>query len=77
MKKGYGWVIYWAAVFVFACSPVERDVPAGGGVMVEVPDGHPVVALTFDDGPHAENTRRLLDELARHLFPGGRAAGGK
>lgn len=69
MKRGYGWLIYWAAVFIFACAPVERGVPAGGGAVVEVQEGYPVVALTFDDGPHAENTRRLLDELARREVP--------
>lgn len=69
MKKGYIWVFYWMSVFVLACSPVERIIPAGGGMMMEVPDGMPVVALTFDDGPHAENTRRLLDELALREVP--------
>ena len=69
VKKGYGWVVYWAAVFIFACSPVEREVPAGGGAVVVVPEDFPVVALTFDDGPHAENTRRLLDGLAQREVP--------
>lgn len=27
-------------------------------------DGHPRVALTFDDGPHVDATPRILDELA-------------
>ncbi|MDX2230683.1 MAG: polysaccharide deacetylase family protein [Leptolyngbyaceae cyanobacterium bins.349] len=29
-------------------------------------DRHPVVALTFDDGPHPEYTPKLLDILERH-----------
>ena len=69
MKKGYGWLWYWAAVFVFACSPVEEYIPAGGGAVVEIPDGIPVVALTFDDGPHPEHTRRLLAGLAAREVP--------
>lgn len=69
MKKGCGWICYWAAVFVLACSPAEEYVPAGGGVMVEMTDGIPVVALTFDDGPHPEHTRRLMEGLAAREVP--------
>ena len=69
MKKGYGWILYWMAVFVFACSPMDGCIPAGGGAMVEIPEGIPVVALTFDDGPHPENTRRLVEELAVREVP--------
>ena len=69
MRKGYGWLWYWAAVLVFACSPVDACVPAGGGAMVEIPADIPVVALTFDDGPHPEHTRRLLDGLAAREVP--------
>ena len=61
MKKRCGWIWYWAAVFVLACSPMDGYVPAGGGAVVEIPDDIPVVALTFDDGPHPEYTRRLMD----------------
>lgn len=56
-------------VFVLACSPVERDLPVGGGAVVEVPSQTPLVALTFDDGPHITNTRRLLDGLAAREIP--------
>ena len=39
--------------------------PAGGGAEVEVESGPaPLVALTFDDGPHRSNTARLLEGLA-------------
>ena len=69
MKKGYFWICYWGLVFVLACSPVERDVPAGGGAVVEIPSEPPLVAITFDDGPHIENTRRLLDGLAAREIP--------
>jgi peptidoglycan/xylan/chitin deacetylase (PgdA/CDA1 family) len=33
-----------------------------GGV---VDDGRPTIALTFDDGPHTEYTRRVLEELSK------------
>ena len=38
--------------------------PAGGAALVELSDGPPLVALTFDDGPRADTTARLLDGLA-------------
>ena len=69
MKKGRVWLLYWTAVFVLACSPWERDVPAGGGAVVEIPSEPPLVAITFDDGPHISNTRRLLDGLAAREIP--------
>lgn len=69
MKKGYFWVLYWAVVFMLACSPVEKEVPAGGGAVVEIPTEPPLVAITFDDGPHISNTRRLLDGLAAREIP--------
>ena len=36
------------------------------GSITHVATVEPVVALTFDDGPHAEYTPRLLDILERH-----------
>jgi peptidoglycan/xylan/chitin deacetylase (PgdA/CDA1 family) len=36
------------------------------GSITHVATMEPVAALTFDDGPHAEYTPRLLDILARH-----------
>lgn len=36
------------------------------GTLVSVDTREPVVALTFDDGPHPEYTPRLLDILRRH-----------
>ena len=38
--------------------------PAGGEALVELSDGPPLVALTFDDGPRPDTTARLLDGLA-------------
>lgn len=38
--------------------------PAGGAALVELTDGPPLVALTFDDGPRPDTTARLLDGLA-------------
>lgn len=36
------------------------------GTVVSVATDQPLVALTFDDGPHPEYTPRLLEALARH-----------
>ena len=36
------------------------------GTVIRVDTAEPVVALTFDDGPHPEYTPRLLDILDRH-----------
>ncbi len=49
------------------------------GTITQVRTNEPVVALTFDDGPHPEYTPRLLDLLARYdaratLFMVGRYA---
>lgn len=45
--------------------PPPSALPAGGATyQVKVPDQPPRVALTFDDGPRAAATQRLLDELA-------------
>lgn len=49
--------------------PQGGAVSAGGGTMVEIPDQTPVVAITFDDGPRADTTSRLLDELALREVP--------
>ena len=35
-------------------------------VLFSVPSRAPILALTFDDGPHPDTTPRLLDVLARH-----------
>jgi len=69
MKRRYFWLMYWTVVFVLACSPAQRDVTAGGGAVVEIPSEPPLVAITFDDGPHISNTRRLLDGLAAREIP--------
>lgn len=69
MKKGNKWLFYWAAVFIFACSPVEKSIPTGGGAVVDVGTNPPLVALTFDDGPHEVNTPRLLEGLANREIP--------
>ena len=36
------------------------------GTVVAVATSEPLIALTFDDGPHPDDTPRLLDVLARH-----------
>ena len=69
MKKGKLWLVYWTAVLVLACSPAGEVVTAGGGAVVEIPEEPPLVAITFDDGPHAVNTRQLLDGLSAREIP--------
>ena len=36
------------------------------GSVIRVSTAEPAIALTFDDGPHPEDTPRLLDVLERH-----------
>lgn len=64
MKKGRFWLVYWSLVLVFACSPREEAAAEVSG-----PAAPPLVALTFDDGPHPEHTRRLLEGLALREIP--------
>ncbi len=52
-------------LFLAALLPDHSALPAGGAnYQVKVPAAPPRVALTFDDGPKAATTTRLLDELA-------------
>ena len=69
MKRGYRWLLYWSLIVICACSPWEREIPAGGGAAVELPGEPKLVAITFDDGPHAVNTGRLLEILALREIP--------
>ncbi|MCG6494173.1 polysaccharide deacetylase family protein [Kitasatospora sp. A2-31] len=52
-----------------ACAPVERTLGAQGRLLRGGEGTAPVVALTFDDGPHPEHTPRILDVLRRHEAP--------
>lgn len=67
--------ISWALLvlcFALALSPAPQpagDRAASGGAEVEIEPEMPVVALTFDDGPRAATTGRLLDELALREVP--------
>lgn len=67
--------ISWALLvlcFALALSPAPQpagDRAASGGAEVEIELEMPVVALTFDDGPRASTTGRLLDELALREVP--------
>lgn len=47
----------------------EESVPTGGGGVVRLPQGTPLVALTFDDGPRADTTGPLLEGLALREVP--------
>ncbi len=44
------------------CAYIRVPGAVPGGV---VDDGRPTIALTFDDGPHTEYTRRVLEELSK------------
>ncbi|MFJ3788492.1 polysaccharide deacetylase family protein [Kitasatospora sp. NPDC090091] len=52
-----------------ASAPVERRLAAQGRLLHGGEGAAPVVALTFDDGPHPEHTPRILDVLRRHDAP--------
>lgn len=56
--------------FVLALGGEPSSKPTGGGAEVEVTEKEPpLVALTFDDGPRAETTGELLNELSRREVP--------
>ena len=43
--------------------------PTGGGIVMQLPENVPLVALTFDDGPNLATTVRLLEGLALREVP--------
>ena len=47
----------------------ELLLPAGGGIVMQLPENMPLVALTFDDGPNPATTARLLEGLAIREVP--------
>ncbi|MFF7586364.1 polysaccharide deacetylase family protein [Kitasatospora purpeofusca] len=52
-----------------ASEPVERELEDQGLLLVGGGGSAPLVALTFDDGPHPEYTPQVLDVLARYDAP--------
>lgn len=57
-----------AALALFSVDGGEK--PVGGGGVIQLPVGDPpLVALTFDDGPRADTTGRLLEGLALREVP--------
>ncbi|WP_231978078.1 polysaccharide deacetylase family protein [Streptomyces sp. TLI_053] len=52
-----------------ACAPVERELVEQGMLLAGGGGAAPLVALTFDDGPHPEYTPQVLDVLARYDAP--------
>ena len=69
MKK---WAMLWLMVLglaVWLPWKEESIVSAGGNGVMILPDNVPVVALTFDDGPKASTTTRLLEGLALREVP--------
>ncbi|MFB6893259.1 polysaccharide deacetylase family protein [Kitasatospora sp. NPDC056327] len=52
-----------------ASGPVERELASRGSLLAGGSGTAPVVALTFDDGPHPEFTPQVLDVLRRHDAP--------
>lgn len=68
VKQGMRGLLAWA--LVLALLPIgEEATPAGAGAVVQVPEKPPLVALTFDDGPRADTTVRLLEGLALREVP--------
>jgi len=67
MKKRLVLLVCLAAIVL--SGPGEESIPAGGGGVVRLPQGTPLVALTFDDGPRADTTGHLLEELALREVP--------
>jgi peptidoglycan/xylan/chitin deacetylase (PgdA/CDA1 family) len=61
VSLGFAAAAAWSAP---ALAPVVPPVCAALGVPRKLPEGTRGVALTFDDGPHAEATPALLDLLA-------------
>ncbi|MER6366083.1 polysaccharide deacetylase family protein [Kitasatospora sp. NPDC001527] len=52
-----------------ASAPVERQLVCAGRMLAGGDGAGPLVALTFDDGPHPEFTPQVLDVLERHDAP--------
>ncbi|MEV0192907.1 polysaccharide deacetylase family protein [Kitasatospora purpeofusca] len=52
-----------------ASGPVERELAERGMLLAGGGGAAPLVALTFDDGPHPEYTPQVLDVLARYDAP--------
>ncbi len=61
-----------AVCFLIAWGAWDKEpleLAAGGGAVVEIEEPHPVVALTFDDGPCPNTTGPLLEGLALREVP--------
>ncbi|HJQ22223.1 MAG TPA: polysaccharide deacetylase family protein [Gemmatimonadaceae bacterium] len=58
-----------AAAGVWAYGTFERNSPVFGRALGKLPGDRKRVALTFDDGPNAEATPRILDVLAAEGVP--------
>lgn len=61
-----------AVCFLIAWGAWDKEpleLAAGGGAVVEIEEPHPVVALTFDDGPRPNTTGPLLEGLALREVP--------
>ncbi len=75
MRHGRRFWIYWrvlapALLLAALCRPGPGPAAeTGGGGVMTVPEEPPLVALTFDDGPRASTTSRLLDGLALREIP--------
>ncbi|MFE6749802.1 polysaccharide deacetylase family protein [Kitasatospora purpeofusca] len=52
-----------------ASGPVARELAERGMLLAGGGGAAPLVALTFDDGPHPEYTPQVLDVLARYYAP--------
>ena len=70
MKQKWAVLLLWIGVVLFLpANNGDEMEPTGGGIVIQLPDNVPLVALTFDDGPNPVTTPRLLEGLALREVP--------
>ena len=70
MKLKRAILLLWIGILLLIPAKNEKVFcPAGGGIVIELPQNMPLVALTFDDGPNPVTTPRLLEGLALREVP--------
>ncbi len=67
---GVSWILLVICFMLAVPASIPREETAASApAQIQAEPEMPVVALTFDDGPRAETTGRLLDELALREVP--------
>ena len=67
--KFFSFLNFFLVVTCAAASDVSRAMSQGPKVFNSVSTTQPVIALTFDDGPHRDHTAKLLDILKQEEVP--------